>query len=36
MTDAAWAATIKTMATFEPLKKPPAPAALYTNQFVVP
>jgi NitT/TauT family transport system substrate-binding protein len=36
MTDAAWAATIKTMATFEPLKKSPAPAALYTNQFVVP
>jgi NitT/TauT family transport system substrate-binding protein len=36
MTDAAWAATIKTMATFEPVKKPPAPAALYTNQFVVP
>jgi NitT/TauT family transport system substrate-binding protein len=36
MTDAAWAATIKTMGTFEPLKKLPAPAALFTNQFVVP
>jgi NitT/TauT family transport system substrate-binding protein len=36
MTDAAWTATIKTMATFVPVKKPPAPAALYTNQFVVP
>jgi NitT/TauT family transport system substrate-binding protein len=36
MTDVGWAATIKTMATFEAVKKPPAPASLYTNQFVVP
>jgi NitT/TauT family transport system substrate-binding protein len=36
MSDAAWAATIKSMSAFETLKKPPAPAALFTNQFVVP
>jgi NitT/TauT family transport system substrate-binding protein len=36
MTADQWAATIKAMATFETLKKPPLPTALFTNQFVVP
>ena len=36
MTEAAWVATIKTMATFETLKPSPSPSLLFTNQFVVP
>jgi NitT/TauT family transport system substrate-binding protein len=36
MSDTAWSATIKTMAAFEPVKKPPALSALFTNQFVAP
>ena len=36
MSEAAWAATIKTMAAFETVKKPPAATALFTNQFVTP
>jgi hypothetical protein len=36
MTADSWAATVRTMATFETLKRPPAPTALYTNQFATP